>query len=156
MSTFVEVPEEAFRAFEKKGFTADRSGNELVYRRTSTENPGLTILVYTSVAIGATVARGCGKDAVRVVLVGFMGTRPDGSSRGERGLFTQKVLRVTSVEGVLNRAWNACYHAALGGQKYGGPCPHCGAITYADSKRCTVPECRRAHAPSSEKAVACG
>lgn len=153
---YVEVPAEAFLAFEKKGFVADRSGNELTYRRTSPEKPGLTIVVYTSVATGQAVARGCGQDAVRVVLVASLGRDAGGRSRGERGLFTQKVLRVTSVQGVLNRTWNACYHAALESQKYGGPCPRCGAVTYADSGRCLSRECREGSGAKGEKAVACG
>lgn len=101
MSHFVDVPREAFIAKMKEiGFTQmepTRQG-ELVFARRNHNNEELVVKVYSSIAANASSARACGEDAIRVVAV----YDPKPPMRG-RGLYKAKVLRVTSVDGVLER-----------------------------------------------------
>lgn len=131
---FVSVPLEDLEAFlTARGFTPDVSGGERTFVRVGTVNPTLKIVVYTSVAVGASAARGTGKDAIRVVL---LGTTP-GVRDGVRCLGkTTRVNRTGTVAGVLQRLKARIIEASTLATTYGPPCPRCGGTTYGDSGRC--------------------
>lgn len=138
------------------GFEPDRSGNEVTYRRVSRKNSKLSLVVYSSVATGKLSARGCGEDAIRVVLIGDKG--PDRRNPKQRyygGLFTKKILRVNSVEGILERVFQACKEAAFEGDKYLNQCPHCQGIAYSDSGKCVNRECREKYTPAVNPSGLC-
>lgn len=100
MSHFVEVPREAFiKAMTDAGFT-ELPGNrgELVFIRRNHNNEELLVKIYSSIPRNAVQARDCGEDAIRVVAV-YEPPTPMKS----RGYYKAKVLRVTSVDGVLQR-----------------------------------------------------
>lgn len=158
---FVEVPSDRFQetldaigtAVVAKGGTAvwTTSGRERVWELRLPQRSSAfvrMIRVFTSMAVGADVARDCGEDAVRVV-VGFESER--GFKPVEKG---QKVLR-TAPQGAADRAGvflerlrdnlRAAYTRA--GQIR--PCPSCGrpmaerAGKTGSFMGCTgFPECR--------------
>lgn len=100
MKGFVEVPAEVLRGMlVKAGFAQDTEGRkrEEVYVRPHAKDPRYAVRVYTSLRSGATRARGCGKDAIRVVVT-FEGPN------GRRGIWKGKrVHRTGSVEAVMER-----------------------------------------------------
>ncbi len=99
MSKYVEVPREAFEAaMTEAGFKEEGVRGELMFVRRHARNPELMVKIYSSIARNAGEARDCGEDCIRVVAV----YEPPAPMRG-RGLYKQRVLRVTSVEGVLER-----------------------------------------------------
>ncbi len=105
MSNFVEVPRDAFIAkMAEAGFTlsvlSDNVYGEMVFVRRNHYNHDLVVKIYSSIPMNAAQARDCGEDAIRVVAVY---DPPPGHGAKGRGLFKAKVLRVTSVEGVLER-----------------------------------------------------
>ncbi len=103
MSTYVEVPSRAlFARLEEAGFTRGISGREVTYTRRHDRDPRLSVVVYTSAAEGAQDARGCGEDAIRVVAL-FSWLHRASNEQRRKNLYKAKVLRVTSVEGVLDR-----------------------------------------------------
>lgn len=111
MSTYVDVPSAAlFARLEAAGFTRGRIGREVTYTRKHARDERLSVVVYTSAAEGAQDARGCGEDAIRVVAAFTWIHRPTNEQR-RKNLFKAKVLRVTSVEGVLERTINAAREA---------------------------------------------
>lgn len=138
MSTFVEVPAAELATFlgEKK-FTAGKQGHEVVYTRQSKTNPLLRIAVYSSVTEGSMKARGCGEDAIRVVLLGTVSGDKTWCLRK-----TTRIHRTGSVAKVLERILDRIMEAAEAAKIYGGPCKDCGSPTYADSGRCVVRNCR--------------
>lgn len=111
---FVEVPSAAlFARLEAAGFTRGVSGREVTYTRVHARDPRLTVVVYTSAAEGAQDARACGQDAIRAVALFTWLHRASGEVRHKK-LDAFKVLRVTSVESVLERTIDAArkaYHA---------------------------------------------
>ncbi len=115
MSTFVEVPSaRLFALLEGAGFTRGISGNEVTYTRRHDRDARLSVVVYTSAAQGAEDARGCGEDAIRVVGLFSWVHGPTRELR-RKNLYKAKVLRVTSIDGVLQRtiekareAYQAC------------------------------------------------
>lgn len=111
MSTFVDVPSDAlFQRLEAAGFTRGVSGREVTYTRLHARDPRLSVVVYTSAAEGAQDARGCGEDAIRAVALFTWLHRASGEVRHKKlGAF--KVLRVTSVDGVLDRTIDAARKA---------------------------------------------
>lgn len=135
---FVSVPYPALSAFMlSRKFRESSSGHERTFVRDSSGcGEALQIVVYSSCAVGADVARECGEDAIRVVLVGRVGQM--------RGLHkTTRILRTGSVEKVLARVLERCQEAAKAAKEYGPLCPKCKvSITYADSGRCLRRECR--------------
>ena len=111
MSTFVDVPSAAlFARLEAAGFTRGVIGREVTYTRTHARDARLFVTVYTSAAEGAQDARGCGEDAIRVVAAFSWLHRASGEQR-RKNLFKAKVLRVTSIEGVLERTIDAARKA---------------------------------------------
>lgn len=115
MAHYVEVPSDRlFALLEGAGFTRGIMGREVVFSRKHAKDDRLSVVVYTSAAEGARDARGCGEDAIRVVAAFTWQHRPSGEIR-RKNLFKAKVLRVTSIEGVLERtigkareAYQAC------------------------------------------------
>ncbi len=98
----VTVPADTIIAFLKsKGFTERDAmkvrGNEIVYERAHKVDSRYKVLIYTSVRRGATVARGIGKDAIRVCAIFEQGS----DSRGICKL--PRVHRTGTVDGVLQR-----------------------------------------------------
>jgi hypothetical protein len=97
--SYVDVPAEAILTFlRERGFARRPTrGAELVYERAHERDPRYRVLVYTSVREGTHIARGRGKDAIRVCAIFDAG----GSTRGVAKL--PRVHRTGSVEGVLGR-----------------------------------------------------
>lgn len=103
MNRFVDVPRADFEALmTRSGFVAGRAGNEITWERRHAVDSRLSVVVYSSIAYNAAEARGCGEDAIRVVGLFQWTHRPTGEAR-RKHLFSAKVLRVNSVEGVLAR-----------------------------------------------------
>ena len=97
--TYVEVPAGAIRgALFRAGFGFDpERSHEEVFSRAHKHDPRYAVRVYTSIAQGGVRARGCGKDAIRVVVT-FEGPN------GRRGIWkSRRVHRSGSVEAVLAR-----------------------------------------------------
>lgn len=95
---YVEVPAEAIRgALLAAGFSCDEvtRGREEVYSRGHKHESKYAVRVYTSISSGS--ARGCGEDAIRVVVT------YDGPN-GRRGIWkSRRVHRCGSVEAVVER-----------------------------------------------------
>jgi hypothetical protein len=111
---YVEVSREAFcKALEAKGFTQDQKalGNEIVYVRQHHFDKTMFVKIYTSLPKNRDEARGCGDDAIRVVLI-F-----DNPTTGKSGGLYKapRVYRTGSEERViartLERARNAYQNA---------------------------------------------
>ena len=67
---YVEVSRQALvGTLEAAGFEAVSAGGELVYRRRHHLDTTMFVKVYTSLPARAGDARGCGEDAIRVLLV---------------------------------------------------------------------------------------
>lgn len=141
MTTFVNVPSSKIdELLASRGFTTEVKGKERVYTRTSKTNPSLRIVVYSSITDGADKARGVGKDAIRVNLLGKVGDREWCLHKGTR------INRTGTVEGVIERIWGRVKVAADASKGYGDhPCSKCSAPTYADTGRCIVRACREGH-----------
>lgn len=100
---YVEVPRDAVVGrLERAGFVEEPGTGEVVYARPHDRDKRLVIRVYTSIAKGAAKGRGCGQDAIRVVAL-FQWTRAGETEIRRKKLFSARVFRVTSVEGVLDR-----------------------------------------------------
>jgi hypothetical protein len=138
MSTFVSVPVASLDALLlTRNFTVETVGAERVYTRAGKLNPLLRIAVYSSATEGATLARGCGEDAIRVVLLGKVSQDREWCLRK-----TTRIHRTGTVEKVLDRVLDRVKEAANAAKEYGGPCAKCGAPTYEDSGRCIARKCR--------------
>jgi len=102
-NTYIEVPRERIEALlAKSGFAPGRAGNELTYSITHRVDPRLSVTVYTSVALDASDARGCGEDAIRVIAQFTWLHRASNETR-RKNLFKARIYRVNSVDGVLDR-----------------------------------------------------
>lgn len=111
MSHYVEVPSNVlFARLEAAGFRRGVQGREVYYERNHAQDGRLSVRVYTSAADGSETARDNGEDAIRVVAAFTWQHRPTGEIR-RKNLHKAKVLRVTSVEGVLERTINAARDA---------------------------------------------
>ena len=100
---YVEVPREAIIGrLEKAGFVREERSGEVTYSRRHDRDDRLKVIVYTSIAENAATGRGCGEDAIRVVAL-FSWTRRDETEPRRKKLYTGRVFRVTSVDGVLDR-----------------------------------------------------
>lgn len=105
---FVDVPATAMRGkLHELGFQrVDMkdllpSIREEVYERAHHKDARYKIMIYTSIGVGAVAARGCGQDAIRVVVVFFPSGRGNGSGCGVyKGT---RVHRTGSVDKVLER-----------------------------------------------------
>lgn len=157
MKRFVEVPATAIRTFmDESGFKPMiTTTNEVTYQRPHESKHGFVVRVYSSIDKRDPngVARACGTDAIRVVLVW------DPKVLGPKshyldvlrlmrvwggftvGLETHKVLRTGTVDGVLKRMlghMRACYATANKLRT----CRNCHAPVFEDSGRCRVRACR--------------
>lgn len=118
MKTYVEVPAEKLINFlSSKGFIKydnSKFGNEVVYAFAHLKNKNVLVKVYTSIKDGSDVARGCGKDAIRVCTV-YENAVTDKSF--PLGKFN-RVYRVGTVEGVLERLHERCRAAYVRGTEW--------------------------------------
>ena len=161
-SRFVSVPTEALVGFlQERGFQQTVTGNETSMLRTV--KPGVQLKVLTSAAVGSTVARGLGEDAIRVFVILNGGrkrggkdvaTNKDGWALDAKGkvayhvwadtrLESARVYRTGTVEDVLKRMSERLTEALIAVEnKYGDErCPHCNAATYRN-RECVSRECR--------------
>lgn len=99
MGRYIELNAGEFFAFlEGCGFSRlPNVGSEVVFGRQHHKNPNTLVKVYTSIREGDTVGRAVGKDAIRVVAIGFNTTRSWGLWKGPR------VYRTGSQEAVQAR-----------------------------------------------------
>lgn len=99
---YVEVSREKLEAMlQGAGFErhVQARGHEVVYRRQHHADPTMWVKVYTSLSVDASVARGCGEDAIRVVLV-FENPRTNASGCLYK---CSRVYRTGSEQKVLDR-----------------------------------------------------
>lgn len=103
MTRYVEVPRTVLELkLQAMGFTRDDVRGEVVYSRRHHKHPGLVVKVYTSVGEFSDRARALGVDAIRVVgLLTWRRSAEDVDRR--KTLYKAKILRVSSVDGVLER-----------------------------------------------------
>lgn len=102
MNKYVNLPRDRFIAMmQERGFgvAEDQRSGELVFTRRNHNNHDLVVKVYSSIPIHASVARDCGEDAIRVLACY---DPPKGKGKF-RKLEEYKVLRVNSVDGILER-----------------------------------------------------
>lgn len=143
---FIEVPSGTLFAFLKaRSFVESVEGHEVVFVRRSAKCPAVVMKVYTSVSQGAVTARAKDADAIRVTLLGELKGEYNGKPLRPKGFFSRKILRVNSVEGVLERIRDACREAAEVARQYERVCAHCGSPAYTDSGNCYVKSCRETH-----------
>jgi len=95
-----------------KGFTRTVQNREVVYVFAHKMDPSVKVKVYTSLRVGADMARGCGQDAIRVCTV----FENDQKSFGI-GKFP-KVLRTGSEQAVLTRLLERAREAYLRGTEF--------------------------------------
>lgn len=98
---YVEVDRQAFTSkLEAAGFTPDLTAKgELVYVRQHHLDPTMYVKVYTSMPLNAGDARGCGEDAIRVLLI-FSNPRTNRSGCLHK---TPRVYRTGSQDAVIER-----------------------------------------------------
>lgn len=106
---FVQIPSATLFAFlESKGFVQSpegkRSYREVVYERAHHKDARYKVLVFTSIAAGATNARKLGADAIRVVALFERAPDKDGWTYSEARK-QKRVFRTGTVEGVLERMY---------------------------------------------------
>ena len=98
---FVEVDRQKFcAALEAKGFSVDpEAKGELVYVRQHHLDPTMWVKIYTSMSVSGGDVRGCGEDAIRVLLI-FKNERT-----GKSGCLhkTSRVYRTGSEAAVIER-----------------------------------------------------
>lgn len=125
---YIDVPAEAIRAaLTSAGFRLmDQEGgtiyNEEVWFRAHTGDAKFAVKVYSSVKRGATGARACGADAIRVVAIRHAPGSKDPLEGQWKGLWKAKrVFRTGTVDGVIARmlermreAYLACSQARKG------------------------------------------
>lgn len=147
---FIEVPVDAIAVLlTSKGFVHNSAGSEVTFVRCSKGNARVKITVYSSVAKGKATARAKDTDAIRVVLSAEL------ASGKSFGMTTQKILRVNSVAGVLDRIWSACVAAAEEAKVVAKTCPFCQSPAYTDSGKCLDRKCRDKHWPPKGWEAAC-
>ncbi len=117
---YVEVSREAMcKALEVAGFCRigpvqgrDRGMHEIVYIRRHHYDRNFVVKVYTTIPAQAGVARDCGEDSIKVVLVEERKVRKPGTQQmwdvvEGRGKAT-KVLRTGSEQAVIERTLERC------------------------------------------------
>lgn len=103
MNSYVEIPRAVFVDFLKiMGFEQEPVGGEVVYSRRHAKHPGMLVKVYTSIAEQGDTARAKGADAIRIVAL-LTWTRKGETNLRRKVLFQARILRVNSVEKVLER-----------------------------------------------------
>lgn len=97
--SFVEVPAEKLREILNKAeFTQGQTGSEETWERTHLRNPRYKIKVYTSIQVGKGLTRGCGDDAIRVVVT------YTNVANQEKGIWKSKrIYRTGTVDKVCDR-----------------------------------------------------
>lgn len=97
-ASYVEVPAQAIEGL-LAGMKFERKvqREEVVYERRSSRNPDVVMKVFTSIRVGRSAVRGCGKDSIKVAVVFDNGRKQFGIGR------FSPVFRVASVESVLSR-----------------------------------------------------
>jgi hypothetical protein len=112
MGTYTEIDGQAFETFlQGMGFTRTVFCNEVVYERHHDKEPKLVIKCYTSISSNATVARGRGADAIRVVAV--LNGKVAGQDRCYPIYKGARVFRTTSQESVQQRTLERCREAYM-------------------------------------------
>jgi len=96
---------------QKCGFNRSTTGKEVVYIRRH-KNPNILIKVYTSIPLEASKARGCGKDAIRVVVIYDNGNRNFGIAKLPR------VYRTGTEKDVLERTYKRMRDAYMLANKW--------------------------------------
>ena len=106
MSNYIEIKSDVIESFLKsKGFVRGIQGAEIVYDRKHSDNPNITIRVYTSIRNGSEAARAVGKDAIRITAFFDDGKKSFGMFKGTR------VYRVTSEKAILERMYERMQEA---------------------------------------------
>lgn len=115
MNTYINIPREAICSrLEKAGFIQGRVGGEIAYTRHG-HDPRIIITVCTSVAVRGSVARGRGQDAIRVLAHFHWNV---GTEERKKCLYKAKILRVNSIDGVLDRTIERARDAWRAGQAF--------------------------------------
>jgi hypothetical protein len=110
MGTYCQLNAEVFETFlQGMGFTRTVFCNEVVYVRNHDREPKIEIKCYTSISSNATVARGGGADAIRVVAV--LNGKVAGQDRSYPLYKGARVFRTTSQESVQQRTLERCREA---------------------------------------------
>jgi len=113
--SYITVPLQAFedQFCGAAGFQKTTAYGEVVLVRRHDKTPDLVVKIYTSVPVEGSRARSCGEDSIKIV-AGRTFERAWGPA-GFQCLYRQRVFRVTSVEGVMDRttkkareAYQAC------------------------------------------------
>jgi hypothetical protein len=147
-SKYNPVPSEIInKTLEDAGFEQGVAYKEVVYERPCHRLPSLVIRVYTSASVGKSQVKGCGKDAIRVVL---LYKDPKGKTHGVKK--AKKVLRTGKTEDILERMLERAryLYAFANWMNEAGPCK-CGAPRYYPSKKCVV--CSRKKSNGNKKAA---
>lgn len=111
MNRYVEVPRDRMEAMlNGAGFSRRCIGNELAYVRLHARDARLQVKVLTSIAMEMPEAREVGEDAIRVFAIFTWRHFSDGKERTKK-IFSKRIYRVNSVEGVLDRTINAAREA---------------------------------------------
>lgn len=116
MSTrYVEVDRNVFcQSMEAKGFTPDPEAfGELIYIRQHHLDPTMYVKIYTSMPLRSGDARGCGQDAIRVMLI-FKNDRTGRSGCLHK---TSRVYRTGSEAAVIERTLERAREAYGAGNK---------------------------------------
>jgi len=105
MSRFVDVPAAAIRErLAAAGFKLLETNGEEVYERTHDKDGRYTVKVYSSIKRGASRARKCGADAIRVVALFTPNTSHSPPAMLPRPICkSARVYRAGTVESVLGR-----------------------------------------------------
>ena len=110
---FVDVSRETLEGFlVSKHFTRTVQGTEVVYIFSHLLDKNVKIKVYTSLRDGASQARACGKDAIRVVTAFESETKSFGVGK------FPKILRTGSEQAVLDRLYARIQEAYLRGSDF--------------------------------------
>jgi hypothetical protein len=103
MNTYVQISREVLEAkLQSMGFTRDDVRGEVTYSRPHHLNNRLRVVVYTSCGEFSQQAREKDADAIRIVGL-LTWRRRDEEVDRRKAVFKAKILRVNSVEGVLQR-----------------------------------------------------
>jgi hypothetical protein len=103
VNIYVQIPREALEAkLQSMGFTRDDVRGEVTYSRPHHLNRNLRVVVYTSCGEFSQQARDKDADAIRIVGL-LTWRRRDEEVDRRKAVFKAKILRVNSVEGVLQR-----------------------------------------------------
>jgi hypothetical protein len=113
MATYVQVPADAIESeLQARGFTRSVQREEVVYSRCHEKNPDVVIKVYTSIRVGRSAVRACGKDSIKACTVFDNGRKSFGI-----GKFSP-IFRVGSVEAVLERMLERARQAYARGSEW--------------------------------------